>query len=342
MVKIKLKEISELSSKIGKNLDLIQGAGGNTSKKIDDILWVKASGCWLSDALEENIFVPVRYKNILMNIDNKESDPVSSEVINYDEIKNLRPSIETTLHAVMPYKYVVHTHSINSIVNTVTKENLALLSEKLDNLNWSLVQYAKPGLPLAKQVKASLKPGIDVILMANHGVVIGSDSIKELEEKIVDLESRLKMPLRKTRKQPKLKELQNLVKDTDYSIPNEDIVHSLALDESAIDAVSIRSLYPDHVVFLGPKPFLYQSIEELKDLKLNEETPELIFIKNNGVYVKESFNQAKTLQLRCYYQVLIRQKNRSNLRSLSNLEIKDLLGWDAEKYRIELSKRKTS
>jgi len=33
MVNIKLKEISELSSKIGKNLDLIQGAGGNTSKK---------------------------------------------------------------------------------------------------------------------------------------------------------------------------------------------------------------------------------------------------------------------------------------------------------------------
>ena len=76
--------------------------------------------------------------------------------------------------------------------------------------------------------------------------------------------------------------------------------------------------------------------------QLNEKKPELIFIKNDGVYVKESFNHAKVLQLKCYYQVLIRQEDRSNLRALSDLEVKDLLGWDAEKYRIELSKRKTS
>ena len=341
MVKIKLKEISELSSKIGKNLDLIQGAGGNTSKKIDDILWVKASGCWLSDALEENIFVPVRYKNILMNIDNKESDPVSSEVINYDEIKNLRPSIETTLHAVMPYKYVVHTHSINSIVNTVTKENLALLSEKLDNLNWSLVQYIKPGLPLTKQVQTVLKPGIDVILMANHGVVIGSDSIKELEEKIVDLESRLKMPLRKTRKQPKLKELQNLVKGTDYSIPSEDIVHSLALDESAIDAISIRSLYPDHVVFLGPGPMkIYTIGQASKALEKKKDNPEVLIIENYGVIAHKSRNPNTDLMLYCLASTLLRINPNEEIIFLTKKDEADLLGWDAEDYRIALQKNR--
>tara|TARA_B110000014_G_C20118436_1_gene591602 strand:- start:1072 stop:2100 length:1029 start_codon:yes stop_codon:yes gene_type:complete len=341
MKKNELKEISELSSKIGNDLDLIQGAGGNTSEKKDNILWVKASGCWLSDALEENIFVPVRYKNILMNIDNKKSDPVSSEVVNYDEIKNLRPSIETTLHAVMPYKYVVHTHSINSIVNTITKENLALLSEKLDNLNWSLVQYAKPGLPLAKQVKAALKPGIGVILMANHGVVIGSDSIQELEEKIVDLENRLKMPLRKIRKQPKLKELQNLVKDTDYSIPNEDIVHSLALDESAINAISVRSLYPDHLVFLGPGPMnIYTIGQASKALEKKKDNPEVLIIENYGVIAHKSRNLNTDLMLYCLASTLLRINPNEEIIFLTKKDEADLLGWDAEDYRIALQKNR--
>ena len=64
MLGSRLRKISELSKKIGDDLDLIQGAGGNTSEKIGDELWVKASGCWLSDALKKNIFISVNYKNI--------------------------------------------------------------------------------------------------------------------------------------------------------------------------------------------------------------------------------------------------------------------------------------
>ena len=53
--------ISKLSAKIGKDLSLIQGGGGNTSIKEEDSMWVKASGKWLSDAETENIFVSVNY-----------------------------------------------------------------------------------------------------------------------------------------------------------------------------------------------------------------------------------------------------------------------------------------
>ena len=52
-----LKKLSNLSENLGKNLDFIQGAGGNTSVKINETLWIKASGCWLSDANQKNIFV---------------------------------------------------------------------------------------------------------------------------------------------------------------------------------------------------------------------------------------------------------------------------------------------
>ena len=43
----------ELSADLGRNPLLVQGAGGNTSIKEDGLLWVKASGTWLSEATEK-------------------------------------------------------------------------------------------------------------------------------------------------------------------------------------------------------------------------------------------------------------------------------------------------
>ena len=48
-------EFLKLSSKLGKNHMLVQGAGGNTSIKRNDKMWIKASGTWLSKSNEENI-----------------------------------------------------------------------------------------------------------------------------------------------------------------------------------------------------------------------------------------------------------------------------------------------
>ena len=50
--------IKAFCKKIGSNSLLVQGAGGNISWKEDDVLWIKASGMWLIDAVKENIFVP--------------------------------------------------------------------------------------------------------------------------------------------------------------------------------------------------------------------------------------------------------------------------------------------
>ena len=68
MLDEELKKLSNLSEDIGKNLNLIQGAGGNSSVKIDKVLWVKASGYWLSDANKKNIFVIINYNIPVLKI----------------------------------------------------------------------------------------------------------------------------------------------------------------------------------------------------------------------------------------------------------------------------------
>ena len=47
---------------------LVQGAGGNTSYKNGNKMWIKASGKWLANATHENIFVLVDLDRIRDNI----------------------------------------------------------------------------------------------------------------------------------------------------------------------------------------------------------------------------------------------------------------------------------
>ena len=54
-----LDDLRRMSARVGANILLVQGAGGNSSVKHDDVLWVKASGAWLSEAEEKAMFVPV-------------------------------------------------------------------------------------------------------------------------------------------------------------------------------------------------------------------------------------------------------------------------------------------
>jgi rhamnose utilization protein RhaD (predicted bifunctional aldolase and dehydrogenase) len=44
---------------LGSDPRLVQAGSGNTSVKIDGVLWIKASGKWLAHATREEIFVPV-------------------------------------------------------------------------------------------------------------------------------------------------------------------------------------------------------------------------------------------------------------------------------------------
>jgi hypothetical protein len=47
---------------------------------------------------------------------------------------------------------------------------------------------------------------------------------------------------------------------------------------------------------------------------------------------------AKQAQLKCYYDVIVRQSKLVTLKSLSPQQIAQLLDWDAERYRQHIAK----
>jgi rhamnose utilization protein RhaD (predicted bifunctional aldolase and dehydrogenase) len=329
-------KVIQFCSEIGRNPLYTQGAGGNVSWKEQDTLWIKASGTWLANANTENIFLPVELSTLQSELKNQNFNVTPKLKIE----SNLRPSIETILHALMPHKVVVHLHAIEILAHLVRSDCLESIKQLIDSHTcWSLVDYHKPGADLAEAVSQALleEPNLDVIFLKSHGVVIGGDNIGDVKEKLIRLSL-----LFKTNDQfdsrifsPHPKTLNN-----DYIAVDDPEIQKLALNKDLFNLFSENwALYPDHIVFLGAHPFVYTSVEECKkEIESLEVHPQIVFIRECGVYTNQTLSKAMLEQLRCYLNVIERQQPGVILSNLSLPQISELLNWDSEKYRMSLSK----
>ncbi|WP_316151113.1 class II aldolase/adducin family protein [Cupriavidus sp. BIC8F] len=331
--------VTEYCAKIGRDSLLVQGAGGNVSWKDGDTLWVKASGMWLADAKQKDIFVPVDLAHLCVAIasGNMEVQPHALES------NGLRPSIETLLHALMPHRIVVHLHAIEALAHLVRSDYASKLTAIADeNLRWASVSYFKPGAELARAVDHALKksPGTDIVFLKSHGVVIGGDDVNEVHSRLRKITSLLQTspyPLTGREAMPRPITTRS---GLEYLPVPDPTVQQLALNPALYEQLrSNWALYPDHLVFLGVEPFCQDSPEHLARSSIPaSESPELVFVRDLGVFSCPSLGAGKLAQLRCYYDVLARQHEPEKVTSLTLKETAALLDWDAEKYRMQLAK----
>src|SRR5262245_17206396 len=243
-----LDDLRQMSARVGRNIVLVQGAGGNSSIKDGDVLWVKASGTWLADAEARNIFVPVPLgaaRAALMQGDEKV--PLAP-----DTNTTLRASIETSLHALMPHPVVLHVHSVNTIAWSVRTDAGDKLAARLHGLAWQRLDYHHPGLPLAHAVSESLaRRPADVLILGNHGLVVGAATCEAAEALVMEMERRLALPPRSAALAD-ASALAEICAGTAYSPVTDQLSHQLATDRHNLRLVTSGSLYPDHVIFLGP------------------------------------------------------------------------------------------
>ena len=97
-----IQALIDVSARLGRDPLLVQAGSGNTSVKLDGVLWIKASGKWLAHAAREEILVPVDLVEIKSCIQRKKDF-----VAQYTSPSGHRlvPSIETAMHAVVPRAY---------------------------------------------------------------------------------------------------------------------------------------------------------------------------------------------------------------------------------------------
>lgn len=191
-----LEIIAELSRFYGSNEAYVLGGGGNTSVKDDRFLWIKPSGVSLADIQPEQ-FVKldraiVRQSFDLAAIaDTDERERRIGALLNYAALGNAgaRPSVESPLHELLPYKFVVHTHPL--LVNAMTcgKEGKAAAAKLFPEAMW--VDYCDPGVTLAVEFKKAVEAfgkAPQVAFLGNHGVFVAADTpeeIKALYEEII-------------------------------------------------------------------------------------------------------------------------------------------------------------
>src|SRR5271168_5208064 len=127
--------------------------------------------------MSQDIMTPVLIEALRQAVAN--GDPRAESAVDFiDSTHNslrLRPSIETSVHAVIPSPIVVHIHCVSTIALAVRRDGeratLGRLEPILD-LNTVFVPYRKPGLSLAHAISERLSPGTNVLILANHGLVV--------------------------------------------------------------------------------------------------------------------------------------------------------------------------
>jgi rhamnose utilization protein RhaD (predicted bifunctional aldolase and dehydrogenase)/NAD(P)-dependent dehydrogenase (short-subunit alcohol dehydrogenase family) len=186
---------------LGRDASLVLHGGGNTSVKstatnlfgeVEEILYVKGSG-WDLSTIEAEGFAPVKMDMLLKMAELKElsdTDMVKYQRLAMTNPSAPNPSVEAILHAIIPFKFVDHTHTdaVVTITNTQGGE------EKIKELYGDsvlVIPYIMPGFVLAKLIYDMTRDvdwsKLEGMVLMNHGLFTFSDDAKKSYEKTIEL-----------------------------------------------------------------------------------------------------------------------------------------------------------
>jgi rhamnose utilization protein RhaD (predicted bifunctional aldolase and dehydrogenase)/NAD(P)-dependent dehydrogenase (short-subunit alcohol dehydrogenase family) len=196
---------------LGRDKSLVLHGGGNTSVKVrarnllgdeEDVIHVKGSG-WDLETIEEAGFppLPLDYVKRLATLPVLSDAQMSNELLTH----TLRagapaPSVETILHALLPYKFVDHTHADAFIAISNTADGSARIREVYgDSLVY--IPYVMPGFDLARSCAAIFPrertPRTIGMALEHHGLFSFGDTARESYERMIDLVRRAEDYLRR-------------------------------------------------------------------------------------------------------------------------------------------------
>jgi|CXWL01.1.fsa_nt_gi rhamnose utilization protein RhaD (predicted bifunctional aldolase and dehydrogenase) len=337
-----LAALERVSAELARDPLIIQGAGGNTSLKSDGILWIKASGSWLVDAEKKPIFVPLLLSKVLNNIFAEKADSLADARLPDRKTEALKPSIEAALHAVMPHVAVIHAHAVNCTTTALLADGRARFEQAMSqDLRGLYLPYATPGLRLANAVREAVKGNSppDVVLLQNHGVVVGAECPDDAANLLREVERRLEFVPRSLSR-PDRNSL-SAFEGTPYrAFPAGS---GMALDPYLFNLLTTSAFTPDQIVFLGgPVPAIRHDDDiELAARLIEKESgmaPALILQEGVGAFVRRDASPGTEVIIRWLLHIAERIPEGAEVLSLPTGEVANLFGWDAERYRMKLDR----
>ncbi len=191
-----LAAIVEVSHRYGLDPELSRAVIGNSSVKADGVLYIKPSGAPLSTLTVED-FIGLELRPLLDLLDAPERPGPAGDTDQAIAVAvaagigpgdGRRLSGEFLFHALLPQRYVLHTHPITINALTCSSRGRDLAAELFgDEVLW--IPYTNPGLPLARRIRAMLREheagtGVSepvALLLQNHGLIVAADSPDDID-----------------------------------------------------------------------------------------------------------------------------------------------------------------
>ena len=186
---------------LGRDPDLVLHGGGNTSVKLmgedffgDDVelLFVKGSGYDLA-TIDESGFTPVRRDTLLKLVQREQlsdADMVAQLQLATTKAGAPNVSVESILHAIIPFRFVDHTHADSILAITNSLDGDRRVKECFGD-SVLVVPYVMPGFSLARKVY-EMAEGIDWqkcqgILLMSHGLFSFGEEARSSYESTIKL-----------------------------------------------------------------------------------------------------------------------------------------------------------
>lgn len=194
-----LDELVYRSNLLGQDRSVANWGGGNTSTKTTEkdfkgndieVMWVKGSGSDLATMKSKN-FTGLNLKDIKPIME--KDDMSDEEMVQYlghcmIDASHPRSSIETLLHAFLPYTHVDHTHP-DAIISIACADNGKDIAEEIYGDRFVWVPYIRPGFKLSKMIAEGVKnnPKAELVIMEKHGLVTWGENSKESYDQTISI-----------------------------------------------------------------------------------------------------------------------------------------------------------
>ena len=370
---------------LGQDSSLVLHGGGNTSVKstatnlfgeVEDILYVKGSG-WDLATIEAEGFAPVKMDMLLKMAELKELDDIN--MVKYQRMAMINPSapnpsVEAILHAVIPFKFVDHTHTdaVVTITNTVNGEDRI---KELYGENVLVIPYIMPGFVLAKLIYDMTRnvnwDKLEGMVLLNHGLFTFNDDAKKSYEKTIELVDKAEQYLKNNNAVLNIKEQNSNIATLQLAQIRKEVstlkgCATISILNDSNEAINFSSqnikmisqkgpLTPDHVirtkripVILGDdftndlKNYVTEYKNYFEDNKTNEillnSAPNFAILKNNGTLSfgknAKEANIIKDINNHTF-EAILKAEKLGGYKALSAKNIFDVEYWELEQAKLK-------
>ena len=348
-------QLLEHSRRYGADSSYVLLGGGNTSCKEEGILYVKASGHALA-TIGADGFVRMdlsKMEKIWSKQYSSDDEKREEEVLSFMmecrlEGESARPSVEALLHALLPFRYVIHLHP--ALVNGITcaQEGKEVVARLFEKAIW--IDLVKPGFILANVVRKEMEKQLSsLIFLQNHGIFVGGDTLEEIDEiyrlvmqsieqKLIRKPDFSELAILEQEKVEKTKaELASYSQCAVQVAWNKEFARCLA-DESSFYPVS-SAFTPDHIVYAGFKPlYVHKDENVLEACKTYASEygvqPKIVCVQELGVF---SLGEKPMPLFLDSVAISVYTESFGGPRFMDDAMIDFIRNWEVEKYRAQVA-----